>query len=72
VLDNESTNLTLTLPAQSGEGTAPNGTVAISGTLPAPLTVTLFSGNTGKLSVSANVTIPDRPNVRDIFADICR
>ncbi len=57
VIDNENTNLTLSVGSVVEGGTAA-GTVAISGTLPAALTVTLVSGNPARLSVPATVTIP--------------
>ncbi len=57
VIDNENTNLTLTVGSVE-EGGVASATVAISGTLPAALTVTLVSGNPARLTVPATVTIP--------------
>ncbi len=58
VLDNENTNLAVTLPATIVEGGTGTGTASISGTLTSALTVTLGSNNTGRLTVPATVTIP--------------
>lgn len=57
VLDNENTNLALTLPTVNEGGTA-SGTVSISGTLASALSVSLSSDNTTRLTVPASVTIP--------------
>ncbi|MGA2139353.1 MAG: M36 family metallopeptidase [Verrucomicrobiia bacterium] len=60
VLDNENTNLTVTLPSffREGQGQVSNGcTVRISGTLPSALTVNLLSSDTTELTVPASVTI---------------
>ncbi len=57
IADNENTNLALTL-ANVAEGGTAAGTVAISGTLPASLSVTLVSDNAARLGVPATVTIP--------------
>ncbi|MDH4475302.1 MAG: M36 family metallopeptidase, partial [Verrucomicrobiaceae bacterium] len=56
VTDNENTNLALTLPANVTEGAAGTGTVTISGTLTAPLVVSLSSNNP-RLTVPATATI---------------
>jgi uncharacterized repeat protein (TIGR03803 family) len=58
VLDNETTNLAITLPATVTEGASGTATVSISGTLPAPLVVTPVSDTTTRLTVPATVTIP--------------
>jgi len=58
VQDNESTNLALTLPSSVVEGGTGTGTVSISGTLTSPLTVSLASNTTSRLTVPAGVTIP--------------
>ena len=61
VLDNESRNLTVTLPASAWEnaGVLTNaGSVSISGTLPTDLVVSLVSGTPAKLTVPSSVTIP--------------
>ena len=57
ILDNESTNLSVTLPSSVTEGGTGTGTVSISGTLPAALTVSLSSNNTSRLTVPATTTI---------------
>jgi hypothetical protein len=58
VLDNELKVLGVSGPATMREGDAPGvGTVQISGTLATPLTVTLASNLTGRLTVPASVTI---------------
>jgi uncharacterized repeat protein (TIGR01451 family) len=60
VLDNESLNLTVTLPASAPEnaGVLTNaGSVSISGTLPTNLLVSLVSGTPVKLTVPSSVTI---------------
>jgi alpha-tubulin suppressor-like RCC1 family protein/Zn-dependent metalloprotease len=60
VLDNENTNLTVTLPAQAreGDGVLTNaGSVSISGTLPTNLVVMLVSDDTTELVVPPAVTI---------------
>ncbi|MGD0651989.1 MAG: M4 family metallopeptidase [Verrucomicrobiia bacterium] len=60
VLDNESLNLTVTLPGSAWEnaGVLTNaGSVHISGTLPTDLVVSLVSSNTDKLIVPSTVTI---------------
>ena len=57
ITDNENTNLTLTVAGVAEGGTA-SGSVAISGTLPAALTVALGSANPARLTVPATVTIP--------------
>ncbi|HKW28451.1 MAG TPA: M36 family metallopeptidase, partial [Verrucomicrobiae bacterium] len=60
VLDNENTNLTVTLPAQAreGDGILTNaGSVGISGTLPTNLVVMLVSDDTTELVVPPTVTI---------------
>ena len=58
VTDDESTALDLYIPYSLTEGTPGSGSVRISGTLPAPLVVTLSSANPAQLSVPASVTIP--------------
>jgi hypothetical protein len=58
VLDNESTNLSLSLPSTVAEGATGTGTVTISGTLTTALTVSLSSDNTSRLTVPASVQIP--------------
>ncbi len=58
VTDNENRNLTLSGPYSVYEGLTSTGTVYISGTLPAPLLVTLTSSNPSQYSVPASVTIP--------------
>ncbi|OYW76315.1 MAG: hypothetical protein B7Z37_09475 [Verrucomicrobia bacterium 12-59-8] len=57
-LDNETTNLTVTLPSTIIEGASGTGTVAMSGTLTTALTVALASNTTSRLTVPAAVTIP--------------
>ncbi|HEY2572792.1 MAG TPA: cadherin-like beta sandwich domain-containing protein, partial [Verrucomicrobiaceae bacterium] len=57
VLDNENTNLALTVPSTVTEGGAAGGTVSISGILPTALTVSLASSNTSRLTVTASVTV---------------
>lgn len=57
VLDNENTNLVLTLPPAVSEGAAGVGSVAISGTLTTGLTVSLASDN-ARLTLPATVTLP--------------
>jgi len=58
VADNENTTLVVNLPASVREGNTPAiGTVQISGTLPAPLTVALGSSDETELTVPASVTI---------------
>lgn len=56
VQDNETTNLTVTLPTSVTEGATGNGTVSISGTLTAPLVVAVSSNNP-RLTVPATATI---------------
>jgi len=56
VQDNENLNLVVTLPVSVTEGATGTGTVAISGTLTAPLVVSL-SSNQAKATVPATVTI---------------
>ena len=58
VLDNENTNLTLALPTAITVGTSGTGTVSISGTLTAALTVALASDTTSWLTVPTTVSIP--------------
>jgi uncharacterized repeat protein (TIGR03803 family) len=58
ILDNENTNLAITLPASVTEGGTGTGTVSISGTLTSALAVSLSSNNTSRLTVPATVTIP--------------
>ncbi|MEK0447386.1 MAG: hypothetical protein RLZZ399_2707, partial [Verrucomicrobiota bacterium] len=58
VLDNETRNLTVNLPASLSEGLSSSGSVSISGVLPAPLVVSLVSSNPSRLTVPASVTIP--------------
>jgi uncharacterized repeat protein (TIGR03803 family) len=58
VLDNETLALTLFLPGTVAEGTAATATVAASGTVGSPLTVSLVSNTTSRLTVPATVTIP--------------
>ncbi len=60
VLDNESTNLTLVVPAMAmeGDGTLVNaGSVSLGGTLTSNLVVTLTSGDTTELTLPATVTV---------------
>jgi hypothetical protein len=57
VVDNESTNLAIT-PANVTEGGTATGSVAISGTLPSNLTVSLGSSTPSRLGVPASVVIP--------------
>ena len=57
VSDNENTNLALTVVVIE-EGGLGGCTVAISGTLPTPLVVSLVSANPARLTVPATVTIP--------------
>jgi hypothetical protein len=60
VLDNENTNLTVTLPSffREGQGQVSSGcTVRISGTLASALTVNLLSSDTTELAAPASVTI---------------
>lgn len=61
VLDNETTNLTLTLPplVREGQGVLTNaGRVQLSGTLPTSVTVSLASDDVTELAVPASVVIP--------------
>ncbi|EDY18001.1 peptidase M36 fungalysin [Chthoniobacter flavus Ellin428] len=58
IADNENTNLAISLPTTVAEGATGTGTVSISGTLPAALTVSLTSDTTSRLTVPANITIP--------------
>ena len=55
--DNETTDLTLNLAGPVIAGSAASGTLAISGTLPSPLTVALASDTPSRLTVPATVTI---------------
>ena len=57
VFDGETTNLAMTLPASIAEGATGTGSVLISGTLPAPLVVSLTSDTPSRLTVPATVTI---------------
>ncbi|MCG3150312.1 MAG: hypothetical protein PCFJNLEI_03795 [Verrucomicrobiae bacterium] len=57
VLDNESTNLTIMVPALLTEGVNNTGSVSISGTLPSALMVNLSSSDLTELTVPATVTI---------------
>ncbi len=57
ILDNENTNLVVTL-ADVTEGATSAGTVSLSGTLPSDLAVSLSSGNPARLTVPASMTIP--------------
>lgn len=58
IADNESTALTVVLPASVREGDGPKtGLVRIGGTLGAPLTIALASDDTSELSVPATVKI---------------
>src|SRR5438309_1752963 len=60
VLDNESSNLTITLPASASEaaGVLTNaGLVRLAGTLPTNLVVSLRSSATNRLTVASTVTI---------------
>lgn len=59
VVDNETTNLTLTLPIQANEGaTLTNGSVQISGLATTNVTVVLTSDFPAKLEVPTSVLIP--------------
>jgi hypothetical protein len=59
VQDNETAKLILAVPSSVLEGeTGKTGSVTISGTLAADLTVSLNSSNTPELNVPASVTIP--------------
>ncbi len=58
VTDNENTNLTFSSLSTPTEGVGGTGYVNISGTLPAPLVVSLASSNPAQLYVPASVTIP--------------
>jgi hypothetical protein len=60
VHDNESTNLTLTLPAGGYEGTVwtNGGRITMGGEWPGPLTLTLSSSDATEMAVPATVTIP--------------
>ena len=58
VTDNETRNLSLNIVTSITEGTTASGSVNLTGTLPAPLVVTLTSANPSQLSVPASVTIP--------------
>ncbi len=58
VLDNESTNLALTLPSQIIEGGTGSGSVSISGVLSSALNVSLNSDVATRLTTPAGVTIP--------------
>ncbi len=56
--DNETTTLSVTLPAMREGDTGKTGTVTIPGMLPAPLTVALTSSDTTEATVPVSVTIP--------------
>ncbi|MCW1923453.1 hypothetical protein OKA05_12890 [Luteolibacter arcticus] len=58
--DNETRALTLTIPTTILEGASPTGTVAVTGTIPDPLVVTLAIENGEGLTVPSTVTIPAR------------
>ncbi len=58
VLDNEQSTLSLFLPSTVAEGSTATGTVSASGTLLNPLTVSLSSNTTSRLTVPSSVTIP--------------
>jgi len=58
VLDNENSNLGLSLPVQIIEGGSATCTVSTSGILTSPLTVSLSSDTPSRLTVPASVTIP--------------
>jgi uncharacterized repeat protein (TIGR02543 family) len=61
ILDNENTNLIVTIPttAVEGNGTLTNaGTVSISGTLASALVVNISSNDTSEVTVPTTVTIP--------------
>ncbi len=57
VLDNESTVLTVALPASISEGSTALGSVSISGQSATALTVSLASSNTSRLTVPTSVVI---------------
>jgi len=57
VLDNETTILSVSMPATVLEGGTGTGTVSISGTLTTGLTVSLSSNTTSRLTVPSAVTI---------------
>ena len=57
IADNESRNLTVTLPAMREGDTGKTGTVSISGTLATPLVVGLASSDLTEATVPASVTI---------------
>ena len=57
VTDNETRNLSISAPFSVNEGGTATGTVSLSGTLPAPLTVALTSANPAQITVPASVTI---------------
>ena len=58
VQDNETTNLTMAVPASLGEGTVGTGTVSISGTYSSDVVVSLGSNTPTRLTVPTSVTIP--------------
>ncbi len=59
VLDNETTDLTITAPATLREGdTGKTGTVRLGGSVSTPLVVALYSDDTTEITVPATVTIP--------------
>ena len=59
VQDNETTALSVAIPATAREGDTPRtGTVSINGTLSVPLTIPLASDDTSEATVPASVTIP--------------
>jgi hypothetical protein len=61
VLDNEPTNLTVTLPAQAreGDGTLTNaGLITVAGPLTTDLMISLVSSDTTELAVPPGITLP--------------
>lgn len=59
VQDNETRNLTVTIPSAFREGDLPKvGTISLNGLLLADLVVTLTSSDTTQITVPASVTIP--------------
>lgn len=71
IADNETTTLTLSLPASAREGDGNlTGSVRISGTLPAALTIALASSDASELTLPSTVTILEGKSVASFTAVI--